>query len=137
MILVRSTLTCDVHGGCDELSDNRGSLLQQGHHVNQNLGAATDLVHRVKMSESTYAVTFSRVSPDDSKTNRGCFAVNIVSIQNGLVTLLWSLALLIAVATTVRFPPVLFGFRSCVIDSFFHRNAEREFYISVSAHPGI
>jgi len=57
------------------------------------------------MSELAYAVTSPWVSLDDSKTNRECFAVNIVSINNGLVTILWSLALLITVAVTVRFPP--------------------------------
>lgn len=60
------------------------------------------------MSKLAYAVTSSWASLDDSKTNRECFAVNIVSINNGLVTILWSLALLITVAATVRFPPALF-----------------------------
>lgn len=58
------------------------------------------------MSELAYAVTSPWVSLDDSKTNRECFTVNIVSINNGLMTILWSLALLIAVAATVRFSPL-------------------------------
>lgn len=64
----------------------------------------------------------------NSKTNHEC-VVAIVGFHNGLVTTLWSLALLIALAVTVRFLPVFT--LGCVL-TLLYRNMERKSYPSNS-----
>ncbi|KAF9646452.1 hypothetical protein BDM02DRAFT_3130354 [Thelephora ganbajun] len=60
------------------------TMILRKHSANQDLGAAADLVHKIKI------IYISR------KLTTNVFLITLVGIHNGLVTVLWSLALLIA-----------------------------------------
>ena len=59
------------------------------------------MVRKIKKSEFMFVVTFL-ANPNDPKINHE-WASTTVGIHNGLVTVIWSIALLIALAAAVRF----------------------------------